>query len=351
MPVYNELIIGLYLVFGGCCLNVITLESILKIQNKCGRLITLIQFIFIASEGLIRNIQFHNPIKEKTFPISLKPRKAPLHKWILMVILFFVSSVLNNLVFEYHISIPIHIIFRSGSIIVNMLMSWLILKRRYSLQQILAIFIVTVGLIITTLSSAKDQGKLETHTETNLKEWITGIAILIISSFTGALMGIYQEYMFKKYPNTWKECLFYNHLLSIPIFFIFLPQLKEQWQLFQTSPKNRIGYYLPIPFLPPYISNIKIQGVWLLVIANIITQYICVSGVQKLSSICTSVTLNLILNIRKFVSLLISVIFFNNPFSLLSWFGSIFVFLGVVWYVKASDIVKKKAKEDEKKTN
>ncbi|ORY72874.1 UDP-xylose and UDP-N-acetylglucosamine transporter-like protein [Neocallimastix californiae] len=348
MAVLNDLIIGLYLVFGGCCFNVITLESILKVQKKCGRLITLIQFIFIASEGLIRNIQFHNPLKEKRFPISLKPRKAPLYKWILMVVLFFVSSVLNNLVFEYHISIPVHIIFRSGSIIMNMLLSFLILKRRYSVQQILAICTVTVGLIITTLSSAKDQGKTQTQ-ETNLYEWIIGIIILIISSFTGALMGIYQEYMFKKYPNTWKECIFYNHLLSVPIFLVFLPQIKEQWHLFQTSPKNRIGYYLPIPLLPSFISNIKIQGVWLLVIANIITQYICVSGVQKLSSLCSSVTLNLILNIRKFISLLISVIFFDNPFSSWSWFGSIFVFIGVVWYVKASDMKKKKEKEAEKK--
>ncbi|OUM66742.1 hypothetical protein PIROE2DRAFT_5951 [Piromyces sp. E2] len=78
---------------------------------------------------------------------------------------------------------------------------------------------------------------------------------------------------------------------------IFLPQIKEQWNLFQTSPKNRIGYYLPIPFLPSYISNIKIQGVWLLVIANIVTQ---------------------------------------------------FVFAGVVWYVKASDVLKKKEKEKAK---
>lgn len=30
--------------------------------------------------------------------------------------------------------------------------------------------------------------------------------ILLISSIIGALMGIYQEYVFKKYPNTWKEC-------------------------------------------------------------------------------------------------------------------------------------------------
>lgn len=343
MAVLNDLIIALYLVFGGCCFNVITLESILKVQKKCGRLITLIQFIFIASEGLVRNITFHNPIKERKFPISLKPRKAPLYKWMVMVILFFVSSVLNNLVFEYHISIPVHIIFRSSSIIMNMLMSWLILKRRYSLQQILAICTVTFGLIVTTLSSAKDQGKTETH-DTNLKEWIIGITILVFSSFTGSLMGIYQEYMFKKYPGTWKECLFYNHLLSVPIFLVFLPQIKEQWHLFQTSPKNRIGYYLPIPYLPSYISNLKIQGVWLLVVANIITQYICVSGVQKLSSLCSSVTLNLILNIRKFISLLISVIFFDNPFSLWSWFGSVFVFLGVVWYVKASDMLKKQEK-------
>jgi len=75
MAVLNDLIIALYLVFGGCCFNVITLESILTVQKKCGRLITLIQFIFIASEGLIRNITFHNPIKEKNFQYHLNQEK------------------------------------------------------------------------------------------------------------------------------------------------------------------------------------------------------------------------------------------------------------------------------------
>ena len=42
--------------------------------------------------------------------------------------------------------------------------------------------------------------------------YLQGIIILIISSFTGALMGIYQEYMFKKYPNTWKECILILYL-------------------------------------------------------------------------------------------------------------------------------------------
>jgi len=334
------------MLFGGCCSNVMTLESIVKIQKNCGYLITLIQFLFISVEGFITSTKFHNPLKEKKFPITMKERKVPLYMWIIMVILFFATSVLNNLVFSYNISIPIHIIFRSSSIITTMLMSWLILKRKYSLQQILSIVIVTIGLIATTLSSSNQKNNKIEEKNTNFENWIKGIFLLVVSSFTGALMGIYQEYVFKKYPNTWKECLFYKHLLSLPIFFFLTPQIKEQWNLFLSSSKNKLGYYIPI--LPNSISKIEIQWIWYLLIINILTQYICISSVQKLSSICSSVTLNLILNIRKFVSLLISVIYYKNPFSLMSWFGSIFVFIGILMYTKASEISKKKQKESKK---
>jgi len=338
-----ELIIVLYLLFGGCCSSVMTMESIIKIQKNCGYLVTMSQFIFIALEGFIRNIRFKNPFRRRTFPITLKRRKVPIYKWFIMVILFFATSVLNNMVFSYNISIPIHIIFRSSSISINMLMSWLILKRKYSIQQILSIVIVTIGLMITTLSSAKQQKEVKVQ-ETNILNWIKGIVILFISSIIGALMGIYQEYVFKQHPNSWKECLFYKHLLSIPIFALLIPQIKEQWQLFKESPINPLGHYIPILNQP--LSDVQIQGVWLLLGLNIITQYVCIASVQKLSSICSSVTLNLILNIRKFISLIISVIFYKNPFSLWSWFGSIFVFVGVLLYVKASDMLKKKQKKE-----
>jgi solute carrier family 35 (UDP-xylose/UDP-N-acetylglucosamine transporter), member B4 len=58
----------------------------------------------------------------------------------------------------------------------------------------------------------------------------------------------------------------------------------------------------------------------------------CISGVHKLSSIATSVTLNLVLTIRKFISLVVSVIVFKNPFLFGNWVGSVCVFIGTVVY-------------------
>ena len=59
---------------------------------------------------------------------------------------------------------------------------------------------------------------------------------------------------------------------------------------------------------------------------------VCISGVQKASSLASAVTLNLILSLRKFTSLVLSVILFKNHFTFMHWVGSILVFLGTVCY-------------------
>jgi UDP-xylose/UDP-N-acetylglucosamine transporter B4 len=59
----------------------------------------------------------------------------------------------------------------------------------------------------------------------------------------------------------------------------------------------------------------------------------CISGVSKLSSTTTSVTLNLVLTIRKFISVIISVVFFNNPFYLGNWIGFLIVIVGTIIYI------------------
>ncbi|OUM70369.1 hypothetical protein PIROE2DRAFT_37432, partial [Piromyces sp. E2] len=282
-----------------------------------GYLITLCQFAFITLAGLHQNIKWTFS-KNKKFSFIIKSRKAPMHMWFFMVILFFASSIINNLVFQFHISMPIHIIFKSSTIIVNMILSFVIFKRRYTYQQVTSIFITTLGLIITTLDTSKNQKYTE---EKSINKWIIGILLLIISAVLGAFIGIYQEYIFKKYPNSWKECLFYKHLLSLPLFLFLAPQIKKQYELLNNTPKHQLGNYIPI-LLPTFLSNLPVRGVWIFLIMNIFTQYICISGVQKLSSMCTSVTLNLVLNVRKFISLLISVFFFKNSFSYWGWFGS-----------------------------
>lgn len=91
-----------------------------------GQLITFGQFLFVAVEGL------RNQITWGTYGPKLKPTVVPLSNWFFLVTVFFIVSLLNNLALGYNISMPLHIIFRSGGLIVNMILGALILKKRYT---------------------------------------------------------------------------------------------------------------------------------------------------------------------------------------------------------------------------
>jgi UDP-xylose/UDP-N-acetylglucosamine transporter B4 len=54
-----------------------------------------------------------------------------------------------------------------------------------------------------------------------------------------------------------------------------------------------------------------------------------------MTCISTSLTLNLVLNLRKFISLMISVAYFHNDFSQGAKIGSTFVFFGTFIYTLA----------------
>lgn len=89
-----------------------------------GQLITFGQFVFVALEGI------RNQITWGRFGPKLKPTVVPITNWLFLVTMFFIVSLLNNLALGYNISVPLHIIFRSGGLIVNMILGALILKKR-----------------------------------------------------------------------------------------------------------------------------------------------------------------------------------------------------------------------------
>lgn len=89
-----------------------------------GQLITFGQFAFVAIEGLRHHITWGK------YGPKLKPTVVPIFNWFILVTIFFIVSVLNNLALGFNISVPLHIIFRSGGLIVNMILGALILKKR-----------------------------------------------------------------------------------------------------------------------------------------------------------------------------------------------------------------------------
>ncbi len=65
---------------------------------------------------------------------------------------------------------------------------------------------------------------------------------------------------------------------------------------------------------------------------NTATQFICISAVYRLTSECYSLTVTLVVTLRKFLSLLFSIWYFQNPFTLVHWAGTVLVFSGTLLF-------------------
>jgi len=96
------------------------------------------QFLFVALTGYISQFDKAHP------PFFLRPNRVPLRRWLLNIILFFSINVLNNHSFNYDISVPVHIILRSGGSITTMIVGSLYGKI-YTRLQVFAVLLLTFG--------------------------------------------------------------------------------------------------------------------------------------------------------------------------------------------------------------
>ncbi|KAJ3186543.1 hypothetical protein HDU85_007363 [Gaertneriomyces sp. JEL0708] len=331
------------LIFGGCCSNVYTLEVLVTQEPRSGHLITLAQFLLVATLGLFQHLK--SP-KLGYIP-RLVPRSIPISHWLAMVCLYWTLSVLNNYALGFKIPMPLHIIFRSGSLLVSMLLSWGIFGARFSRQQVTGVVLVTVGIIVSTYSSAISHSAGRPSLDMSLSEYIFGLAVLFIALVLACLLGQFQQYTYGKFGKHWREGLFYTHILGLPPFLFLWNELKTQIIAYNHSTPISVGEMLApiLGVLPKSLVHIvlgswwvhvQIPQMWLFLLLNTATQYMCISAVHKLSSMVTSVSLNLVLSVRKFVSLVLSLILFDNHFTGGHWVGTAAVFAGTAVYTNAA---------------
>ena len=156
--------------------------------------------------------------------------------------------------------------------------------------------------------------------------------ILFIAQILSAIMGLYTEETYRIYGPQWKENLFYSHLLSLPLFVPFLPSLIRQFMKLANSPP--LG--LPLPTVTDYpnlspglqkgLESIRIPSQLFYLVLNVLTQYACIRGVNLLAAASSALTVTIVLNIRKLVSLLLSIWLFGNRLASGTLVGAIVVF-------------------------
>ncbi|XP_040269339.1 UDP-xylose and UDP-N-acetylglucosamine transporter [Bufo bufo] len=318
------------LVFSGCCSNVVFLELLARKFPGCGNIVTFAQFLLIAIEGFIFQANF-----------GRKRPLIPMRYYVIMVTMFFTVSVVNNYALNLNISMPLHMIFRSGSLIANMILGIIILKKRYSASKYMSIVLVSLGIFICTLMSAKQVASHSTSSEedgfANFLWWLLGVAALTFALLLSARMGIFQETLYKEYGKHSKEALFYNHALPLPGFLLLAPDIYNHAVMFSQSE----------PFQLP-VLGIQMPIMWFYLLMNVITQYVCIRGVFILTTECPSLTVTLVVTLRKFLSLIFSILYFNNPFTTLHWIGTFLVFMGTLLYTEVWNTFQTAPSKDQK---
>ncbi|KAK3167146.1 hypothetical protein OEA41_010272 [Lepraria neglecta] len=274
VPKYMGFVVMTSLIFGGCCSNV-------------RLLITFIQFAVVALFTWPTHFSINRP------PFFLKPPNVPLARWVPNILIFFAVNLLNNFAFGYNISVPVHIILRSGG------------SGKTSSSSILTID----------------------------PQFITGLSILFIAQLLSAIMGLYTQLTYAKYGSHWHENLFYSHFLSVPLFLPFFPSLLYQFKQLLSSPPILLTPFINSPSLllhnsaakepgqefqlPPILSMPGTPGITipkhvLTLALNALTQYACIRGVNLLGARTTALGVSIVLNVRKLVSLFASIWLFGN---------------------------------------
>ena len=141
--------------------------------SPLGLLITFAQFVLTA---LMSYPSHFSPHPSRLF---LKPRAVPLLRWVPNIIMFFVVNLLNNYAFGYNISVPVHIILRSGGSVMTMVVGYAWGKRYTRLQGegshrcgdaldldndaeydiVCSVFLLTTGIVMAAMADAQSKVK------------------------------------------------------------------------------------------------------------------------------------------------------------------------------------------------
>lgn len=239
-------------------------------------------------------------------------------------------------------------------------------------MQVLSVALVTVGVAVSTSAASPSASESsQTKTTASTASYTQGVAILSVALILGGFIGIAQDRTFAAYrqrvtssltdtgapvkvQNPWKEAMFYLHFLSLPLFLPSMPALSKQFEAMSRSPLRPL-LTMPLPndlgslfttVLPkqtdPYLHitssslSVSVPSALVSLVANVITQLICSSGVNRFTAQVSSLSVTLMLVVRKAVSLILSVYLSGGSGGAQMWSGAALVLIGTIVYSIAS---------------
>lgn len=367
-----QVLMAILFVFGGCQVNMYFLEIIVRdpAGRSMGTLLTFLQFAGVATLAWLCFMVDRTQRRLPSLANLRRVRPLVLDQTLLWTVaaMFYVTSVTNNLVYAFGLTVPFHTVFRSVGLVVNMAVGRIARGQRYSLAHYVCAVFVSAGVAALTIvqhqatghapaacgtgvpchggqhvgginitssggvASAEDvwtvNGAMEAlmellaHTDSNF--WM-GIGVLFTTTVVAACLGVVQDALFGKLKadpaamidqrsTAWQEAAFFSHAMPIP-FFLAVGLCSSN----RLIGGDMIAHIASIP-----------QHLWAPIAANVISQFVCICGVYTLLAATSAFTMTLTITFRKFLSLVVSIVAFGHytEFSLVHYLGLAAVVLG-----------------------
>lgn len=332
-----------FMVFGGCMSSIVFMEYVLKGDPNAGNFINATEFVFVLLQSI--------PGRIEPGTWRLLPLRASWMSHVQHAILWVSMSTLANYVFAFNISIPIHTLFRSCNIIASVILGFVFFRQRYTFKQLICVLIITVGIFLASIgdarkflsgASCKDcaPGVLQPAQDAEFGKWTVGISMLLCVQIFQATLGHTQAVFYQRFSKQGTkdqladEYLFTSHIVS-------LLMILALWEDISTS--GRLA--LETPPLHPLLP-IPRRLCWC--VLNNFTQLACIKGVFRLSANYSPLTVNVALSVRKFLSVVLSAVWFGNPWTHLHSLATLLIFGGVFAYSNCQKVmlVESKGKEE-----
>ena len=301
-------IVNILLIIISLCLNAVTLEFLINQVPGCSSFITMAQFFFLALYGFIFGTK-----------CGTTKRKIPFWDHLILVFFFFVGKACSSYVHDFNIPMTLVLIFKAGSISENMMIGALVKGRRYSLRKYLAVILITIGIIMSTLASAKEQSG-DGAEESNSKIAM-GVGLLVLSFIISSCKSVYNDSVQKQHGKHPLESLFYQNALSLLIFALMEGNIINHFSQFNQS----------LPMILP-VLGVSVPCFCLCLALNVITQIVGVHALIVLDAKYDSLTCKVVTVSRTFISLVLSIYLFSVVFTATQWLATGLVFGGTLLY-------------------
>lgn len=204
--------------------------------------------------------------------------------------------------------------------------------------------LVTLGVILTTLSASPTATASLSSSVSAIDPYtyVQGIGILTLALLLSGFLGLVQDHTYSKYgrptlggsgPKTskdgtkientgsspaWQESMFYLHFLALPMFLFLRNDLSAQLSAVNSGPRTSLSMSQFTSFLnlpqnstatpAKTDSAFQIPIAYFPLLLNTFTQLLCIAGVHRLTTRVSSLSVTLVLVVRKAVSLVLSVV-------------------------------------------